>query len=130
MCFPEREIVARTAEFSNDIDECVDRKRVMLTAHGEDGIAAFATLVAVFHEGCLFQDLPCVREKFVALVSDRDAFIGAVKDGNSHFFFEFVDSRCKARLRYEYPLGSFGNVACVGDSDGVFKLLQSHSLSL
>ena len=95
----------------------------MLTAYGEDGVAAFATLITVFHEGRLFQNLPCVRKEFVALVSNRDAFIGAVKDGDAHFFFKLMNSRCKARLRDKNALGSFGNVARVSDGDGVFKLL-------
>ena len=123
MGLSERKIVAWTAEFSDDIDECVDRKRVMLTAHGEDGIATFSALVTVFHEGRLFQNLPGVREEFVTLVSDRDAFIGAVKDGNAHFFFEVMNGRRKARLRDEYSLRCFGDIARVGDGDGVLKLL-------
>ena len=126
MGLAERKIVARAAEFSDDIDECVHGKRVVLAAYGEDGVASLAALVAVFHEGCLLQDLPCVREEFVAFVGNRDAFIGAVEDGDAHFFFELVDGCSKARLRDEYALGCFGNVARVGDGDGVFKLLQSH----
>lgn len=123
MGLSEREIVARATEFSDDIDECVDRKRVVLAAHGKDGVAAFAALVAVFHESRLFQNLPCIRKEFIALVSNRDAFIGAVEDGNAHFFFKLMDGCRKARLRYEYTLGGFGDIACVGDGDCVFKLL-------
>ena len=98
MGLAERKIVARAAEFPDDIDECVYGKRVMLTAYGEDGVASLASLVAVFHECRLLQDLPCVREEFVTLVGDRDAFIGAVEDGDAHFFFELVDGRGEARL--------------------------------
>ena len=123
MGLPERKIVARTAEFPDDIDECVDGEGVMLAAHGKDGVAALAALVAVFHEGRLLQDLPCVREEFVTLVGDRDAFIGAVEDSDTHFFFELVDGCRKARLRDEYAFGCFGDIACVGYGDGILKLL-------
>ena len=95
----------------------------MLTAHGEDGVATFSTFVAVFHESRLFQNLPGIRIEFITLVSDRDAFIGAVKDGDAHFFFEVMNGRRKARLRDEYALGCFGNIARIGDGDGVLKLL-------
>ena len=121
--FAEGEVVARTAELANNIDECVDGKRVVLTAHRENGVAAFAAFVAVFQKRGLFQDLPCVREEFVAFVCNGHAFVGAVENGDAHFFFELVDGGGETRLRDENALGCFGDVSRVCNGDGVFQLL-------
>lgn len=96
--FTKRKVVTRATELANNIDKCIHGKRIMLTAHGENGIAALATFVAVFQKRCLFQNLSCVREKFIALVCNGHAFVGAVKNRYAHLFFEFVDGRGKARL--------------------------------
>ncbi len=121
--FAEGEVVARTAELADNIDKRVHGKRIVLAAHGENGVAAFAALVAVFEKCRLFQNLPCIREKFVAFVCDGHTFIGAIENGHAHFFFKFVDGRGKARLRDKDSLGGFGNISRVCNGDGVFKLL-------
>ena len=121
--FTEGEVVTRTAKLADNVDECVDGKRVVLTAHGENGVAAFAAFVAVFKECCLLQDLSCVRKEFVAFVCDSDAFVGAVEYGDVQFAFEFVDGGGETRLRDENALGCFGDVSRVCNGDGVFKLL-------
>jgi hypothetical protein len=95
----------------------------VLTTHGEDGVAALTAFVAVFQKRGLFQDLPCVREEFVTLVSNRDALLERLKNGDAHFFFELVDGRGEAWLRDENALRCFGDIARVSDGDGVFKLL-------
>ena len=95
----------------------------MLTADGKNRIAAFAAFVAVFQKRGLFQDLPCVREEFVAFVCNGDAFVGAVEYCYAHFFFEFVDGGGETRLRDENALGCFGDVSRVCNGDGVFQLL-------
>ncbi len=121
--FAKRKVVAGATEFADDIDERVHRKGIMLAAHGKDGVAALAAFVAVFEEGRLFHDLPCVREEFIAFVCDGDAFIGAVEYGNVQLAFEFMDRGGKARLRDKYSLGGFGDISRVRNGNGVFKLL-------
>ena len=121
--FAEGKVVAGAAEFTDDIDECVHRKGIVLAAHRKDGVAALAAFVAVFKEGRLLHDLSCIREEFVAFVCDGDALIGAVEYGDVQLAFEFVNRRGKARLRDKYSLGGFGNISRVCNGNGVFKLL-------
>jgi len=121
--FAEGEVVAGATEFTDDIDECVHRKGIVLAAHGKDGVAALAAFVAVFEKGRLLHDLSCIREEFVAFVCDGDTFIGAVEYGDVQLAFEFMDRGGKARLRDKYSLGGFGNISRVCNGNGIFKLL-------
>ena len=121
--FAEGEVVARAAEFTDDIDKRVHGKGIMLAAHGKNGVAALAASVAVFEECRLLYNLSCVREEFIAFVRDSDAFVGAVEYGDVQFAFEFVDRGGKARLRDKHSFGGFGDVSRVCNGDGVFKLL-------
>ena len=121
--FAKRKIVAGAAKFADDIDECVHGKGIMLAAHGKNGVAALAAFVAVFEECRLLHDLSCIREKFITLICDSDAFVGAVEYGDVQFAFEFVDRGGEARLRDKHSFGGFGDVSRVCNGDGVFKLL-------
>ena len=121
--FAERKVVARAAELADNIDKRIHGKRIVLAADGEYHVAALAAFIAVFQKRRLFQNLPCVREKFVAFVCYGHAFVRTVENRHAHFFFEFVDSGGKAWLRDKDSFGGFGDVSRVGNGDGVFKLL-------
>lgn len=121
--FTKRKVVAGATELADNIDKRVYGKRIVLAAHGKDGVAAFAALVAVFQKRRLFQNLPCVRKEFIAFVCYGHAFIGAVENRHAHFFFEFMDGGGKAWLRNKDPLGRFGNISRVCNGNGVLQLL-------
>ena len=121
--FAKRKVVAWATEFADNIDKRIHGKRIVLATDGENHIAALAAFIAVFQERRLFQNLPCIREEFIAFVCNGHAFVGAVENRDTHFFFKFVDSSGKARLRDKDSLRRFGNISRVCNGDGVFKLL-------
>ena len=121
--FAERKVVAWTTELADNINKRIHGKRIVLATDGENHVTTFAAFIAVFQKRRLFQNLPCVREEFIAFVCYGHTFVGSVEDRDAHFFFEFVDSGGKAWLRDKDSFGGFGDVSRVGNGDGVFKLL-------
>ena len=122
----DAEIIFVLSVFLDQIHKCIDCKGIVLCGHAKLLLAAALSLVFILQDRCLLQYLPCITEKLLALLGQRNPAVRPVKYHKIHFLFQFMNRVGQTRL------GNIKLPRCLCDRSGlrhhdhISKLLKCH----
>ena len=96
--FPQTEIIIVTAIHLNQVYKCIYRKGIMLCRNAEFLFSTGLVGILFRDQSSLLQNLSGIAQKHFPLFGNKNAFIGAVENGDAHFLFQFLECFCQAGL--------------------------------
>ena len=118
--FAEGETVSICVIFSDNVNESVHGKRIMLAGNAKSGFLRMLAAKMLGHNVRLFKQLTRVREQHLAVAGKLNALIRADKSDNAHLIFQTMDSRSKAGLSDEEFFRSLSDIAAFRNDGEVF----------
>lgn len=118
--FAEGETVSICVIFSDNVNESVHGKRIMLAGNAKSGFLRMLAAKMLGHNVRLFKQLTRVREQHLAIACKLNALIRADKSDNAHLVFQTMDSQSKARLSDEEFFRRLSDIAAFRNGGEVF----------
>ena len=123
---PKAEAVTGTGVGPNQPGEGQDGEIEVLAGDGKAQLPLGPGTEALLQKLGLGENLPGVAQELLPLPGDDDAPVGAGEDGDAQLLLQVADGGGEAGLGDEELFGGGADGAALGDSDGVFELLEGH----
>ena len=98
LCFPQAEIIVFSAARPNQRHKGIDGKGIMLGGNAELLLLPRVRQILFLDERRLFQHLPGIAQKDLALLGNRNATVSAGENGNAHLLFQLFQRLGQAWL--------------------------------
>ena len=126
---PDAEIVFLAAVLFQQLYKSFHGKGIVLGRNAELMPGRGGAQIFFLDEPHLRQHLPCIPQKDIPLRGQHDAPVGAVKDSQTEFLFQFMDGIGQAGLGNIEFLCGLTDGSGIGHSRYIAKLLEGHTVS-